>query len=509
MSGQPPERREAPRPRRRGPLAFPGGPGLPSGPLVLASLAVLQAFAGGGPGPAAAAPEPARAGEVHTALEAASPGEGARVERPVTEIRLRFTTEVQAALSSITLRGPSGVVASTEEPGVVTGSGGQELRLPLEDPLPGGAYTVEWRTAGPDSHPIEGRYDFRVQASARTPDTADDTARSGAAGGDTAAGGPPGALEPDAEGAGRPGAVSIAIRWLFFLSILGMVGTVATRAVVLTQISRDDELAVAVPRAVRGTWILAAVAAGLGVLALPARLWLQSVSLFSGGALSASNLSDLLFRSPWGAGWFLEAACAAVFILGILGARPGGTRKRGWFLMALAAAGMCVVPGLSGHAWGAVDQRAPALAADALHVLAAGVWMGGLGTLVLAGLPAVRAVGGKEALPRLLPALVSAFSRMAMAGVGLLVATGVVNAWLRLDSLSQLLYSAYGRTLLVKLAVVAGALALGFYNWRVVRPSLRESPSPGLIRIPATLEFILGLIVLAVTAALVATGLPG
>ncbi len=501
------------------PAVAPGRPcsrdlGALSGLLLLVVL--LLGGAGPIPGPpgAAAADVPDELARVHTALEAASPPEGSTLRRPVTEIRLRFTTEVQLSLSRITLTGPDGPVADGREPEGVEGSEGREIRLALDAPLPVGGYTVEWRTAGPDSHPIRGSYSFRI-GRART---AGDTAVGAGTGVDTAGGDP---ADPDTAPAAAPAAgagsveeegvtpVGIAVRWLFFLSIVGMVGPVAFRALVLPQIGRDEELVVALPRAARGAWRIGAAAGVLAVVVLPARLWHKSVEFFGGAALGAGNLVDLLFRSPWGAAWLMEVGLVVLFVLGLLWSRRDGTGRWGWSVMGIGAVGMCLVPGMSGHAWGAGALRIPALTADALHVLAAGVWMGGLGTLVMAGLPAVRALGAGEALPRLLPALVGAFSRTALVAVALLVGSGLVNAWIHLQSPTQLFTTPYGRTLALKLGVVAGAMALGFYNWRVVRPSLEESPRPGLIRIPATVEFVLGLIALAAAAVLVATSPPG
>ncbi|NIP57237.1 MAG: hypothetical protein GWM92_21120 [Gemmatimonadetes bacterium] len=103
----------------------------------------------------------------------------------------------------------------------------------------------------------------------------------------------------------------------------------------------------------------------------------------------------------------------------------------------------------------------------------------------------------------------NAFSRIALVAVPLLVASGVLNAWIHLDRLGQLFSTAYGRTLVLKLGAALAAMALGFYNWRTVRPTLEQDPRTGLLRIPATLELLIGLGVLAVTALLVSRGLPG
>jgi copper transport protein len=83
------------------------------------------------------------------------------------------------------------------------------------------------------------------------------------------------------------------------------------------------------------------------------------------------------------------------------------------------------------------------------------------------------------------------------------VISGSVSSFLQLGGVGALFTTAYGRTLALKLGLVAGALLLGSYNWRKVRPSLNVRPDPGELRIPASVEALLGLLVLLATAVLV------
>jgi putative copper export protein len=122
--------------------------------------------------------------------------------------------------------------------------------------------------------------------------------------------------------------------------------------------------------------------------------------------------------------------------------------------------------------------------------------------------PAPEELGDEPTVLPALARLVNAFSRLALLSVALVLLTGAINAWMNVGSFGNLLGSAYGRTLLLKLTVVAGALTLGFYNWRKVRPALAERPDPGALRIPATVEAALGIGVLLVTAFLVSTPTP-
>jgi putative copper export protein len=88
--------------------------------------------------------------------------------------------------------------------------------------------------------------------------------------------------------------------------------------------------------------------------------------------------------------------------------------------------------------------------------------------------------------------------------------TGVAAAWLHLGTLPALWQSAYGRTLLIKLAVLTLVVATGAYNWRVVRPFLNRNGNTAISRLhrSATLEIIIGAVVIAITAILVATPTP-
>jgi copper transport protein len=104
-------------------------------------------------------------------------------------------------------------------------------------------------------------------------------------------------------------------------------------------------------------------------------------------------------------------------------------------------------------------------------------------------------------------ALVGAFSPWALACAAVAAATGGVSAWLHLGAPAAFWSTAYGRTLLVKLALVAPVAATGAYNWRRLRPALaagREDVTRLLAR-TATVELVVAALVLAATAVLVAT----
>ncbi len=137
-----------------------------------------------------------------------------------------------------------------------------------------------------------------------------------------------------------------------------------------------------------------------------------------------------------------------------------------------------------------------------IHVLAAGLWIGSLAVIFVTVLPL--ALGDPARLP-LLRATVWSFAGMALVSAGVLVVTGLLNAMAQLGSLSDVVSSPYGRTLLAKLAVVAILMVLGAYNWRVVRLRLHDIAGALRLRSMIRLELLLAAIVLVITSVLVAT----
>ena len=101
-----------------------------------------------------------------------------------------------------------------------------------------------------------------------------------------------------------------------------------------------------------------------------------------------------------------------------------------------------------------------------LHILAAGIWVGG--QLVLGGLiPAVRPAG-----PERTRAVAHAFQRIAWPAFAVAVITGVWNiSAIRASDRSIEMWT----TLLVKLALVAGMLAIAAVNRSVITPRLARS----------------------------------
>jgi copper transport protein len=144
-----------------------------------------------------------------------------------------------------------------------------------------------------------------------------------------------------------------------------------------------------------------------------------------------------------------------------------------------------------------------------MHVLAAGLWIGTLLVMIVAGISVVLENDvARDQRGAIVSDMVYSFSPLALTAAGVLVLFGVVIAWEHLHVLSNLWSSPYGVALLVKLCFVAVVFGLGAWNWRRQRPSLGSEAAAVAIRRSATREVIAAALVLVVTSLLLSIPAP-
>ena len=126
---------------------------------------------------------------------------------------------------------------------------------------------------------------------------------------------------------------------------------------------------------------------------------------------------------------------------------------------------------LSGHSSIGGQAWASELA-DWVHFSAAAIWVGGLATMAIC-------LWGTA--PELRRAVFLRFSRLAMALVGLVVAAGVYLTIRRLPAIADLWETTYGNVLIIKLVLVAAALAWGGFHNLVARPVIEGEGRDGFV----------------------------
>jgi copper transport protein len=378
-------------------------------PLLLAGLWLLAT------GPAAAA---------HGNLRSSEPAGGASLQRAPHAVALSFTEAPDVTLSSIRVLDATGHAVAGGRPEAVPGRP-LELRVPLHG-LRDGTYTVSWRTiSAVDGHPTAGTFAFGVGV-----------------GGPVL---PPAQAVAAARATPPPSPLAVAGRWAYYWGLTLLLGAAAAGLLVF------DRRLPGRPGPLLGLAVVAA-AAGLAAMVVVAR---ADADVSFGRLLGSTTGVWLAWRAVMLAG----AAGAAV---GLLLAGPG--KARPLVVLGVAAAGGMLVHALAGHAAGPSSLRLLNLAAQWVHLLAVGVWIGGLAWL-LAGLR------GRARTDR--RAVAVRFSKLAGASLGAVVVTGLARSLDELGGWRALLDSGFGRALGVKLALFAGLLLLGALNRYRLVPALQ------------------------------------
>jgi putative copper export protein/mono/diheme cytochrome c family protein/peroxiredoxin len=300
-------------------------------------------------------------------------------------------------------------------------------------------------------------------------------------------------------------ALGLAARFIHLVAGLGLVGIFAA-----TLLAGRSDRPTAVAWAAR-MGAFARALAGAALLAGVAVLMHQSavVAGRAGAALEPAMPLRLLAQSQFGTVWMVRHGLLLLLLAALLLREQERSRAdflawraQGWALGAIALAAMA----WAGHAAAVEPLGAVALLADGVHVAAAGTWLGALLPLALL-LRDASTEPGADARPYAVLAI-RRFSALALVLMLIIVSTGLWNAWVEVGGLPALIGTRYGNLLLVKLALLAGVLALAGANRRRLLPALSADGAtvgrPAMARLSRLLagELGLALAIVAVTATL-------
>ena len=459
----------------------------------------------------------------HAVLVAATPERGAQVETAPRSVTLRFNEPVEAGFGAVRVFNSSG--ERVDEGDLLRPDGEAEaVGVALRGDLPDGSYTATFRVVSADSHPVSGGYVFTVGEGGAAPAASvAELIEEGDAGPATSV----------AFGAARALAylaIALAVGGVIFLAAVWLPGLRAAGGARPEWAEASSAFARRFGRMAVGTVALGILTTALGIVLQGANA--AGTSFWA--ALDRTVIGNVLgtrFGTIWGLrllDWVLLGALAATALAGtrLPVLRPASLGAAGLAARRLAAPpavaaltlllGFLVVsPGLSGHA-GTTDPELLALASDTLHVVAMSAWLGGLAALLLLLPAATRRLDAPDRT-RLLAACLRRFSPLALVSVAALLASGTYQSIVYLQSVGDLTGSAFGRAILIKIALMVTLIGLGALNLRRNRPELErltsEGGAPGgagrLLRRAVQAEVALIAVVLAVTAALTSYPPPG
>lgn len=408
----------------------------------------------------------------HAAFLDSEPAPAERLEASPRQISIEFSEPLIAKLTRASL---IAVGTGDRVPASVAMTAERRLVVRPRVQLARGAYRIDWHTVSPkDGHALEGSMGFGV--------------RTAAAGGQSLVQSP---LE-------RGGWLRVVFRALFYAGLIFFAGGVLNAALLAPRSGVSGWLLPAADpeaedrltaRTLDAGWL--AVSAGIATLVADA--------LKAGGA-SPRTLDEFLFSSMAGVERLATILAVLAAVL-LCGRRP----------RAAAAALVASLAGvaLAGHA-NSAEARTAALLSDWVHLVAGGIWLGGVAQIAFAWWrPPIARDGRSPVIRDVLPS----FGRVALPAFLVVVTTGFVNALLELGAPADLWATAYGRVLAVKIGLVGLVAAASYVHALRLRPRLLRADATGerlerrhwgLIRA----EPIPGALAVAAAALLVAFPLP-
>jgi putative copper export protein/methionine-rich copper-binding protein CopC len=360
----------------------------------------------------AVAADPAMA-SAHAVLASSQPQAGQRLGTAPGVVVLEFSEPVNAKLSRATVTDPSGRRFAGG------GTEGQEIRVPLSTNA-SGVYTVDWVSVSTlDGHAVHGSFQFGVGVTPRA--SSAETAQTAPGEGDLA--------------------IAV-LRWVEYLALLVAVGMLLLRGLA----RRSPELG----------WVGTRLVVPLGVALVSGLAVVSSEAISAAGSASLGGVWSYLSTGLPGLARLSRLGLEAVaLVAAILHSRAL------WIYMTAAIVALAA----SGHA-AAIHPTWWGITVDAVHLVAASVWAGGILALVTVRPPGGwRSPAARDLLIRFSPPALTAFT--------VTVGFGAIQAIQELGTAHALFGSSYGQVLLVKMGLVALMVPLSLVAWRRRRPHFR------------------------------------
>ncbi len=416
------------------------------------------------------------------------------LERAPARLQYWFSEGLEPDFSSITVRDQAGNTLAT---GGVSDDNTALLSARLPTSLPDGAYVAELRVAfASDGHVITETRIFFI-----------------------------GTEVSGVEGAGattQANPIEVVWRGLTLTSTLLLFGVFGLYALVLLPAWGNPGYPAGLlpPRVMRHLSLVIAVSLVLAFAGSILALVQQAMVLFNAGIAQVieQNLWSIVrtgtrFGDLWNARVVLLALAAVLYgvTLYFRDEQPALVRPT-WTANAWAMALALGTFSAGSHAAGSPLLPWVGIAVDWLHTLAVGLWVGGLGTLALVLPVVLQPYQGDSRRVALLAAL-NRFSRLALACLVIVVATGIYSSLNWINQPSDLTQTTFGNALLLKLFFVAGLLLVALAHHIALRPERYQRWQKLVSRAQAfvptlRLEALLAVLVIVSVGLLSATPVP-
>ena len=292
------------------------------------------------------------------------------------------------------------------------------------------------------------------------------------------------------------GLVLASARGVWVAALLSVFGTLAFRVFVVPRTVGQMPPAVAA-RVQHRLLVLTQLGVAAALLANLAWLGLQSADMSDAVSLSRALAAVPSVVADTDFGHVIVLQLLAMLALAIVVRRGDGARQR----IALGLAGLALLL-QAGHSHAASMYPGPSLllASDAVHLLGAGAWLGGLVPLLLVV---------RDAPPKAGALAARWFSPLGQLCLVALTASAVFQGWVLVDSVPGLVGTAYGWMVLVKLGLFGVLFGFAVVNrYRLAPALLHRDPATAKQALVSSIAVQTGFGLAIVAAAAVLSSLP-
>jgi copper transport protein len=392
----------------------------------------------------------------HATLESSDPAAGAELSTSPSSVVLTFGEQPDPKLSLIRLVDSAGALVPGVSPVQTVPGNALQLEVTLSRQLPKGVYSVNWLgVSATDGHVDGGAFAFGVQEKP-APSSA--------------------VVVPLSHQSSTTDVVGAIGRWLLYAALILMVGAASTSLIVFGG------------KLPAGGVVVLRTAVFIAVVGLFIIVWIEKI------LVGAPSLMPLFLTKE--GQQLLALGVALLFCLGAVVAVDLWPARWSLWLVGVAGSAAMLVHVIAGHAASGSSLWLLNIAVQWVHLTAVGVWVGGLFWLLL---------GLRGAEPAARGAAVARFVTIATTMLVVVLVTGLARAMVELGSLSALVDTGYGITLLVKVALVTVLVLLGALNHFSWAPAVtRGEAGPAVRRFSLNCrgELVVGLCILAATAVL-------
>jgi copper transport protein len=373
----------------------------------------------------------------HSSLERSEPPHGGKVAVGRTVLTLWFSEPISAEASIFDLQTRDGIQESIGV--VVSAADGKGVVEIQTDPLEKAIYVLDWAVLSlEDGHIERGSVVFGVGV---VPDVVVGSATS------------------------LPAPPEFLLRWLDLAALVLVIGALAVSGRVLGSTAAHR----ATVR--EHVWYVGFTAAVVAVLTGAMTPFYRVPR--GDGALSAwvSTTWSTLTSTEWGQLWMAREIGLVIVAVALWMRATRRNESQG--LVRAAGVVLVAVVGLeawAGHASALPRQSGLAAVAAGTHIVAAGVWAGGLAVLAWCLVPIMRK--DPDVRGPMLSSVWRSFSPMAAVAAVVLLATGLYESGRHIPDLDAVSSTVYGEGVGLKMALVSVALVLAGLNSLLVNPRL-------------------------------------